>query len=369
MGNSPADRATVRVFTSPGSWIEGAATDQLNQLARRRGMIAVAGLPDLHPGMFGPVGCAALSRGFVHPDIVGSDIGCGMQLHRLGLPERRLKIDKAAERMADFLEGPCADAQAEAEAAGIEPGDHVLALGTVGGGNHFCELQAVAEVVDPELCAEHGLERGALALLVHSGSRGLGRAVFERHRAQSDGLPLDGAGAAYLADHDAAVRFGALNRRVIARRACHALRCEGRELIDSPHNLAERTGDLVLHRKGAAPADRGLLVIPGSRDAHSYVVAPIQGDAEALASVAHGAGRKHTRTAMRKGAQKTPLRGKLGGRVICTDPALRVEEAPEAYKPIETVIDSLVAFGLIRVVALMRPVITFKTARTGEARA
>jgi release factor H-coupled RctB family protein len=71
MGNPISADANerVRLFTSPQSWIEGAALRQLEQLAERNGVESVAGMPDLHPGMNGPVGCAALSPNIVHPDV------------------------------------------------------------------------------------------------------------------------------------------------------------------------------------------------------------------------------------------------------------------------------------------------------------
>lgn len=372
MGNLPTmDGATarVRLFASSNAWIEGAAVVQLEQLAARPGIVSVAGLPDLHPGHHGPVGCAALVRNRVFPDIVGTDIGCGMQMHVLDLPERRAKLDRVAERMA-ALEGPWdGDAIAVLAEAGIDAGPSALSLGTIGGGNHFCELQGVLEIVDAASADQHGLAKGGLALLVHSGSRGLGAAVLARHHlGGTDGLLLDAGGADYLADHDVALRFARLNRQIIARRALAVLRADGREILDNPHNLAERQGDLVLHRKGAAPADRGLVPVPGSRGAVTYLVAP-SATGEALASLAHGAGRKHDRGSMGKRVETTAsglarlARNPFGGHVVCTDRRLLVEEAPEAYKDVGRVVSEMESAGLCHVVAVMKPLVTFKTAR------
>ncbi|MBS0242081.1 MAG: RtcB family protein, partial [Proteobacteria bacterium] len=79
MGNSPtvAGRAPIHVFASSKAWIEGDATRQLEMVASMPGVSAVAAMPDLHPGKFGPVGCAVLSDR-IHPQLIGSDIGCGM---------------------------------------------------------------------------------------------------------------------------------------------------------------------------------------------------------------------------------------------------------------------------------------------------
>ncbi|CAH1651757.1 Protein with similarity to RtcB [Hyphomicrobiales bacterium] len=375
MGTSfdAAANARVRIFASSTSWIEGAAVRQLEQAAERNGVTAVAGMPDLHPGHHGPVGCAVLTQGIVHPDIIGTDIGCGMQLWNLDLAERRLKIDKAVERFA-ALEGPWqGDAPGLAAAEGIDDGGFAGSLGTVGGGNHFCELQAVAEIVDLQRARGAGLEAGALALLIHSGSRGLGAATLAKHHAGgTEGLPLAEGGEAYLAAHDNAVAFARLNRRVIAARAIAALRCDGTLMVDSPHNLAERVDHAVLHRKGAASADRGLVPVPGSRGAFTYLVAPLPPPPGTIRSIAHGAGRRHDRASMERRVRKQPgdlarlTRNAFGGRILCSDRRLLVEEAPEAYKDIERVIDDMVNHAMVSVVAILRPVITFKTMR--EAR-
>ncbi len=105
-------QARVHIFASATSWIEDAAVRQLEHLASRRGMTAVAGMPDLHPGHHGPVGCAALADGVVHADVIGTDIGCGMQLWAVDMEQRHLKLDKLEERIR-LLEGPWdGDAQA-----------------------------------------------------------------------------------------------------------------------------------------------------------------------------------------------------------------------------------------------------------------
>lgn len=373
MGN-PLDAdaaARIRLFASTRAWIEGAAVRQLEQLAQRPDVVAVAGLPDLHPGHHGPVGCAALATGRVFPDVVGTDIGCGMQFHVLDLPERKLRLDKAAERMASLEGSWDGDARGLLEDRHPDAADFAASLGTVGGGNHFCELQGVEEIVDPVAASAVGLERGGLSLLVHSGSRGLGARIFARHdRGGTDGLRLDAGGEDYLRDHDGAVGFARLNREVIAMRAVEALRVDARLVVDNPHNIAERRTDGVLHRKGAAPADRGLVPVPGSRGAVTYLVAPLPGAADSLASLAHGAGRKHDRASMPKrlGQQASTLarlaRNPFGGHVICQDRKLLLEEAPEAYKDIGRVVAEMEAAGLCRVVAILRPLVTFKTARS-----
>jgi release factor H-coupled RctB family protein len=129
----------------------------------------------------------------------------------------------------------------------------------------------------------------------------------------------------------------------------------------------------VLHRKGAASSDRGLVPVPGSRGTLSYLVEPLAATrADTLASLAHGAGRKYDRASMhgRVRTKKSDIarleRNAFGGLIVCEDRDLLVEEAPDAYKSIDRVIADLVEFGLARVVATFRPLLTYKTA-TGKA--
>jgi release factor H-coupled RctB family protein len=372
MGNSPSvnGRAPVHAFYSSRSWIEGAAAQQLETVAALPGVKAAAALPDLHPGKYGPVGCAVLADR-VHPQLVGSDIGCGMGLFRLDLPARKLRLDRLAERLR-ALEGPWdGDAASALAEAGLPSTLFTASLGAVGGGNHFCEILAIDEIAEPEVAARAGLEPASAYVLVHSGSRGLGYAILQR-QLEAGGQPLDPrseTGRAYLAEHDEALRWAALNRRVIAVRAAEAARADCRLIADLAHNLAEAGEAGVLHRKGAAPAGRGPAPLPGSRGSLSYLVEPLAADRpETLASIAHGAGRKYDRASMRGRAGATRsdrerlTRNPFGGFVICEDRQLLAEEAPEAYKNVEQVLADLTAFGLARVIAAFRPLVTFKTA-------
>ncbi len=376
MGNSPAvgGRAPIHAFYSTRSWIEGNATKQLEDVASLAGVKAVAGMPDLHPGKYGPVGCSILADR-IHPQLVGSDIGCGMGLFQLDLAVRKLRVDKAADRLRALdapWEGDVAGAMAE---AGLAPTSFDASLGTIGGGNHFCELQAIDEILGPEAAAKAGLDRSQACLLVHSGSRGLGFSILQRQLA-AGAAPLDPAseiGRAYLAEHDLAVRWAALNRRVIAMRATVAVGAACTAIANLSHNLVEVTGAGVLHRKGTAPADRGLVPIPGSRGTLSYLVEPLAAARpETLASLAHGAGRKFDRASMHgrirtgKSDRAKLARNPFGGVIVCEDRDLLVEEAPEAYKSIDRVIADLADFGLARVVATFRPLVTFKTAHAGS---
>jgi release factor H-coupled RctB family protein len=375
MGNPPAvgGRAPIHAFYSVRSWIEGNAIKQLEDVASLPGVKAVAGMPDLHPGKYGPVGCSVLADR-IYPLLVGSDIGCGMGLFQLDIAVRKLRIDKVAERLRG-LDAPCEGSVAEALAeAGLGPTPFDASLGTIGGGNHFCELQAVEEILVPEAAAEAGLDPLRVCLLVHSGSRGLGFSILQRQLAAGTAcLNSEGdTGCAYLAEHDIAVRWAALNRRVIAERAAQTVGASCRAIANLSHNLVEVTGDGILHRKGTAPADRGLVPIPGSRGTLSYLVEPLAAARpETQASLAHGAGRKFDRASMHgrirtgKADRAKLARNPFGGIVVCEDRDLIIEEAPEAHKNIDRVIADLADFGLARVVATFRPLVTFKTALAG----
>ena len=371
MGNNPerTGRAPVHTFYSENAWIEGSAVDQLNQVADHPETISVAAMPDLHPGKYGPVGCAILSR-TIRPELVGSDISCGMALFALDEPARRLRLDKAAERLRGLGESWDGDAQARLAQAGLAEAGFAGVLGTVGGGNHFCEVQAVGDVFDSNALEAQGLQKDSLCLLVHSGSRGLGNAILED--VLRDGLvSLDPAGdqaVQYRQRHDAAVRWATLNRQIIAERAAKALRMEPRLIVDDPHNLLEVHDGAILHRKGAATVTRassGLVPIAGSRATLSHLVR-WTGGAHAMLTVSHGSGRKYDRASprARAGNSKSDLarlqRNPFGGYVICEDKALLAEEAGEAYKDSGKVIGDLESHGLVARVATLKPLVTFK---------
>ena len=373
---------SYQLIASDQSWIEGEALRQLEQTAALPGMRQAVGLPDLHPGKGYPIGAAFLCEQ-VYPALVGNDIGCGMGLWQLDLPPRRkFKPERAAERLQgleDPWDGDLADWRTD---HGLEPTGFDSALGTIGGGNHFAELQWVEAVLqwveavlDPAALAPLGIDPDQLLLLVHSGSRGLGESILRTvvDRQGHHGLdPASPAAVEYLRQHDHALRWAQANRGLIAHRVLTALNVNAQCRLDSWHNLVQPLdwhGErLWLHRKGAAPADRGPIIIPGSRGTLSYLVQPRGAAERSLLSLAHGAGRK-----WRRGEARGRLSGRqgpealittaLGGRVICEDKDLLYDEAPENYKGIERVVADLSEAGLIDVIATLRPVLTYKVRR------
>ncbi|HEX3526261.1 MAG TPA: RtcB family protein [Thermoanaerobaculia bacterium] len=434
--------------------------------------------PDFHRGSGIPIGTVADARGFVIPKAVGTDICCGMRLlvtdltrqeieprlHLLAAPlrarffEGRRDIPMSPRQreslLRDGLRGllaTCGDnagsgiwrqydprAQ-EADLARVHFGGSLPAqgtftfadyirgsgsnasrdshLGSVGGGNHFVEIQIVEEVLDGALAREWGLRQGTVAIMAHSGSVGLGhavgghfadraRAIFPREIRRPahgfDVLPVAGPHARLAAEYLDAMRnaanFAFGNRLMLGLMAAGALsevagrRVDTRLVYDAPHNLIwEPTADSpgYLHRKGACPAlgpepatespfrySGHPVIIPGSMGSASYVMAGT-GSEEALASACHGAGRALTRTKARQMDAATYTRTVAPLRVVTPiDPTAATvrgrhdileqhhgrlkEEAPSAYKAIAPVIETIEQAGIARPVARLWPLLTIK---------
>ena len=302
---NPAATA-VRLFTSTSSWIEGEALRQLYATSKLEGVRLAVGFPDLHPGKAGPVGSAFVTEGFLYPHLIGGDIGCGMALLKTDLVRRDVKLDRWAQIPFD-LEHAWTDAIAEVLVnEGLESTEFDAALGTLGCGNHFAELQAVEEVLNAGELKKFGVGKQQLLVLVHSGSRGLGEAVLRDYVAEHQASGSDAesfAGESYLQGHEVAVRWAKVNRKLLAERFAQALGAQATLLWDGCHNSIssqEVEGEKVwVHRKGAVVAEEEAVVIPGSRGSLSYLVKPL-GEGEGGAwSLAHGAGRKWARSEAR----------------------------------------------------------------------
>lgn len=376
---APADPGRVRLFTTDNSWIEGDALAQLQATARLPGMVMAAGFPDLHPGKGIAVGAAFVSDGRFYPALAGNDIGCGMSFWATDLARKKLKLDRLAKSVSGLEEPWDGDLAPWRERYGLPPSLSDAGLGTIGGGNHFAELQVVEEVRDEAAFSALGLEVDRAALLIHSGSRGLGQAVFRDLLCEHGASALDAESAAaarYLARHDHAMDFARANRALIAHRFAAEIGADARLVSDVAHNMVTaeefRGRPHWFHRKGAASTrealQAGCLMIPGSRGTMSYLVRPT-GDGEAAAwSLAHGAGRRWQRGYAKsrlshKWRVEDLARTDLGGRVVCEDRELLYDEAPQAYKDIRQVIADLETAGLIATIAVYRPVLTYKVRR------
>ena len=363
----------VRLFASSKSWVEGEAVRQLYAVAKLDGVRHAVGFPDLHPGKGTPVGAAFVTEDVIYPHLIGGDIGCGMALFKTDLDRSDAKLDRWAG-LYFHLEHPWDEDVGDYLAASdLQSTEFDSDLGTIGGGNHFAEVQAVEKVHDAVAFKRTGIGKDQLVILVHSGSRGLGESILRAHvnEYRTSGVAGESfAGEEYLNGHNYAVRWAKANRTLIARRFASKLGAEAECVWDGCHNSITRhegDGEIVwIHRKGAVAADNEFVVIPGSRGSLCYVVKPT-GDGESHAwSLAHGAGRKWARSESRLrmrerfGAHQL-VRTPLGGRVICEQRDLLYEEAPAAYKNIEAVIQDLVDAGLASVIATFRPLLTYKT--------
>jgi release factor H-coupled RctB family protein len=363
----------VRLFASAQSWIEGEAVRQLYATAKLDGVRLAVGFPDLHPSKGSPVGAAFVTEGVIYPHLIGGDIGCGMALFKTDLVRRDAKLDRWVKLQFNLehrWEQFVSDFLAEHD---LESTEFDSALGTIGGGNHFAELQAVEKVLDADEFKTLDLGEQQLVVLVHSGSRGLGESILRAHVDQhfGEGVEADSfAAEEYLRGNDFAVRWAKANRELIARRFVAALGAEAKCLWDGCHNSITRResdGEIVwVHRKGAVAADGDFVVIPGSRGSLSYLVKPIRDDEGHAWSLAHGAGRKWARSDARQRMRERfgmdqLVQTPLGGRVVCEERDLLYEEAPAAYKNIEAVVQDLVDAGLVSVIATFRPLLNYKT--------
>ncbi|WP_144391543.1 RNA ligase RtcB family protein [Pleionea sediminis] len=371
----------VRLVASSDTWIEGKAIQQLKKTAELEGIFEAAGMPDLHPGRGYPIGAVFTSRNKIYPALVGNDIGCGMSLWSTNIKNQKVNLDKFEKRLVN-IDTSLDDSwnqliEQRFVEKKIQNVNYNKVLGTIGGGNHFAELQQVDTVIHEKIFDSTAIDKKALVLLVHSGSRGLGERVLRHHVDQFGHQGLEVGSESfnqYMEQHQEAIKFAELNREFIARRMLNCLRSQGRCLLDVNHNLVSKyqdsqLGDIWIHRKGATPADKGLVMIPGSRGDYSYLVKPLihtKESQESLLSLAHGAGRKWMRSECKdrlsKRYKKSDLeRTALGSRVICKSKDLIYEEAPEAYKSIDSVIQAMENARLIKPIARFKPVLTYKT--------
>lgn len=344
--------------------VPAGAVKQLQHIASQPYVVEhVAAMPDVHVAEGVAVGTVFATERHIVPGALGGDLGCGVSAVRFDYPASALDRAEFTRLLTAFARAvPVGDAvhrgrglplPPELEAAQLST--HRLQrewerlaprhLGTLGGGNHFLELDRDAG--------------GDLWLLLHTGSRGVGAAIAAHHvrvaqvqgQGSLPGLSTDTPeGAACLADTELACRFARANRDVLLSRAAAVLaEVLGREpepdsRVDVHHNhvAAEhhfgRT--LLVHRKGAiglVPGQRGL--IPGSMGTASYLVAG-RGELRAFCSCSHGAGRVMTRKEARASIRPAALEHALRRVVFDTGRvASLVEEAPAAYRDITEVLE------------------------------
>ncbi len=355
---------SVKIIASNDSWIEGLAVQQLETVANMPGVQHAIGMPDLHPGKGVPVGVAIVTKDIIYPHLVGNDIGCGMAMFKTGLSRKKVKLDKWVTKFKHILSGKYEELHVNESA------------GSIGGGNHFAEIQQVHEVYDSAVFADSQFDVDAVYILVHSGSRGLGQQILDTYirsfNAQHGLAAGSQVATAYLKEHADAVTWAAGNRERIAEFMQMVIGGKADMLVklsDNVHNSVSvkkhGADELFIHRKGAAASDKGLVMIPGSRGSLSYLVKPKVTAMELGYSLAHGAGRKWQRSECKGKLQGKYLRKQfnrtgLNSRVVYRDIAKLYEEAPEAYKNIDQVLLDMQDVGLITTVASFKPLITYK---------
>ncbi|WP_446215367.1 RtcB family protein [Micromonospora sp. IBHARD004] len=398
MGFTPlaGTRAPVRVWTDPYG-IEPQAAQQLRNIGALPWVQGVAVMPDVHFGKGATVGSVIAMRQAVSPAAVGVDIGCGMSAVRTSLTAADLPDDLAPLRSAIEATIPVGFAKRDdpvdpRRVRGLAHAgwdafwrrfgelDRKVAqlehraqhqMGTLGGGNHFIEV-----------CAEQGgPDDGQVWLMLHSGSRNIGKELAERHMAVARGLPhnvdlpdrdlavfLTGTPEmdAYRRDLFWAQEYARRNREVMLALLCGVVRDQFPhvsygEPISCHHNyVAEETYDgvdVLVTRKGAIRAGRGDLgIIPGSMGTGSYIVRG-KGNPDAYCSASHGAGRRMSRGQAKRTYSTADLVRQTAG-VECRKDAGVVDEIPGAYKDITKVMAQ--QDDLVEVVAHLKQVVCVK---------
>jgi len=458
IARQPGMRVDALVFVSPvlvAYLYEDKALEQLSHAAQLPGVVdPVIGMPDIHEGFGLPIGgvMASSADGIISAGAVGMDINCGVRLIRSDLPARdfakpvlRQLMKKIEEfvptgvgkkgrhkgitpqifervvhtgvkgiieqgfgenRDLEYIEEGGFLAGADLGAVSREAVERGSGqLGTLGGGNHFIELQEVTDIYDRSLAGAFGLFKGQLAVMIHTGSRGFGHQICtdyskslleaaEKHKIDlpSKGLacaPVNSReGKRYYAAMACAVNFAFANRQIIMHDIIQAFsdvlgespRSLGMRIVyDVAHNIAKweehRGARLLVHRKGATRAlplghpDNPPVfartghpaLIPGSMGTASYVLVGTPKAKETFFSVNHGAGRTLSRNAAAKSITKEQFEESMG-EVLYNSRNYRelVDEAPLAYKDIEEVVETLVTLGFTTKVARLRPLAVIK---------
>ncbi len=349
-------------------------------------------MPDAHLGLGATVGSVIPTRGAIMPAAVGVDIGCGMiavrtQYAVADLPADRKPVREAIERAVPLSAGAAnskvsrehteqrlAELRDMAEAAGFNPTSYAgrweLQLGTLGSGNHFIEITAD--------------EQDRVWLFLHSGSRGVGNRIAQRHikvaqefcRRSFIALPdpdlaylVEGTAEfdAYIAQMRWAQHYALLNREEMMDRVVRQFSewvggdVERLEEINCHHNYTEQERhfgrDVWLTRKGAINAEAGRPgLIPGSMGTASYVVSGL-GNPVSLNSAPHGAGRSYSRSAARRTFTAEQLREAMAG-IEYRDTDAFIDEIPAAYKDIDQVMAD--AAELVEIQHTLRQLVNVK---------
>ncbi|HEB69383.1 MAG TPA: RtcB family protein [Desulfobulbus sp.] len=351
----------------------------------------IAIMPDAHQGYGMPIGGVMATEGVVIPNAVGVDIGCGMcalqtslqSLDGAALRAILTRIRKTIplgfkhrKKAQDHRLMPRPENGVSIEDLQVVSREYtngLKQLGTLGGGNHFIEIQQGSD--------------GHIWIMIHSGSRNLGYTVARFYNKlaakmgsrfsskipkkwQLDFLPIDSAeGRAYLQEMAFCVDFAYANRKLMMERVKEALQevataVQFGEFINIAHNYAALEThfhkELLVHRKGATSAKEGEVgIIPGSQGTPSYLVRG-KGNIESFTSCSHGAGRKMGRKQARRSLDLHQEQKRLEDQGILHAVRSRrdLDEAAGAYKDIDQVIEN--QLDLVEVLVTLKPLAVIK---------
>ncbi len=349
----------------------------------------IALMPDAHFGYGMPIGGVLATKGVVIPNAVGVDIGCGMCAVKLPIKEKpdqdalkyimnmiRKVIPVGFKKHGYPQDGikPVHYEQEHYPIVNREFRNAAMSLGTLGGGNHFIEIQYGSD--------------GHVWIMVHSGSRNLGKQVAEHYNKlairanalwQADVpkewelafLPLDTVdGEAYIREMNYCVEFALRNRKQMMKKileifyAMLDIREDHDEMINIAHNYAQMENhfgqNVMVHRKGATLARKDTIgIIPGSQGTASYIVKG-KGNPDSFMSCSHGAGRTMGRNEARK---KLDLQYEINrlnqqGVVHSLRTEKDLDEASGAYKDIKEVMEN--QEDLVEVLVELQPLAVIK---------
>ncbi|MGW8949665.1 RtcB family protein [Streptomyces sp. NPDC055709] len=390
----PGAKVPIRMWADP-STVEDGAMQQLRNVATLPWIKGLAVMPDVHYGKGATVGSVIAMHGAVCPAAVGVDIGCGMSAVKTSLTANdlpgdlsrlRSKIEQAIPVGRGMHDDPVDPGRVYgfpvsgfddfwsrfdgiADAVKFRRERAAKQMGTLGSGNHFVEF-----------CLD---ESGSVWLMLHSGSRNIGKELAEHHIGEAQKLPHNQGlidrdlavfvadtpqMAAYRSDLFWAQEYAKYNRALMMGLFQEVVRREFRKakvtfdpVISCHHNyVAEERYegmDLLVTRKGAISAGSGEWgIIPGSMGTESYIVRGL-GNPKSFNSASHGAGRRMSRNAAKRKFSTKDLEDQTRG-VECRKDSGVVDEIPAAYKPISQVIDQQT--DLVEVVAKIKQVICVK---------
>lgn len=366
--------AEATIFTED---VEKYACDQLQMICDNpvaEGSV-IRVMPDVHPGVVGTIGLTMTVGKRIMPNLLGVDIGCGVSCVKL--KEKRFepgRLDRIIRERVPSGFGIRDRVHKMAEQFdpdGLHCGSHIreqkafLSLGTLGGGNHFIE-------VDKD-------EEGALYLMVHTGSRYLGKEVTEYYleagskelKARGEALPypltwLEGPlYRQYIEDVKVVQEFAALNRQIILEEIVKGMKWKVMEQFSSVHNYVDTVEiggkEELLLRKGAISAKQGERVIIPVNMRDGVVLGLGKGNEQWNQSAPHGSGRAIRRDEVKNRYTVSAFKKEMKDIYCsCVGPDT-LDEAPFAYRTMEQLLSGI--SETVEVTRILQPVYNFKAGK------